>query len=364
MRFPVEKETNLQEAAKERLEEARSAMARGDTQQAIIELAAALEIEPSIDAYLIRGEAFFSTGNVDAALADVDKAEELYDADPKSSSILWERIDDARSRYNLAKNPDPGPPIRQRISVMLPIQISDPADLFIRINKRRELQSDGKTLLRKHGTVIYDMEILDRNPVWAESIIELTRGTRANFHAEFVYNHTQFFHLQAPNAEFVQATRNQYDVASQLLHTLDPLMRAVNAPVALMRNSNQVNACEEIFNCASEETPANICAAFCKVYNDEINACLFTVGMHALGYADAQIAYEVMPIEIAHDVLYEFHEFQCVALTWNVGDSMQFSSKITGQTYQLNLYQCGRFETPDEARFNQFGLWIFEKVLD
>jgi len=353
----------LLEAAKERLEEARSAMARGDTQQAIAEISAALELEASIDGYLIRAEAYFSTGNVDEALADVDRAEELYDADPKSSSILWERIDDARSRYSLAKNPDPGPPIKQRISVMLPIQLSDPAELFIRINKRRELQSDGKTLLRRHGTVIYDMEILDRNPAWAESIIELTKGTRANFHAEYIYNHTQFFHLQAPNLEFVQATRNQYDVASQLLHTLDPLMRAVNSPVALMRNSNLVNACEEIFNCAAEETPANVCAGFCKVYNDETNACLFTVGMHALGYADAQIPHALMPIEIAQEVLYEFHEFQCIALTWNVGDTMQFSSKITNQTYQLNLYQCGRFEAPSEARFNQFGLWIFENII-
>lgn len=350
------------EAAKERLEEARSALARGDTQQAIVELSASIELEPSIDAYLIRGEAFFATGNLDQAIADVDRAEELYDADPKSSSILWERIDDARSRYNIAKNPDPGPPIKQRISVMMPIQLSDPADLFIRINKRRELQSDGKTLLRKHGTVIYDMEILDRNSVWADSIIELTRGTRANFHAEYVRNHTQFFHLQAPNTEFVQQTRNQYDVASQLLHTLDPLMRAVNSPIALIRNSNQVHACEEIFNCAAEETPANVCAAFCKIYNDEQNACLFTVGMHALGYADAQIPYELLPIEIAQDVLYEFHEFQCVALTWNVGETMQFSSKITNQTYLLNLYHCGRFETPAEARFNQFGLWIFDQV--
>ncbi|PZM77580.1 MAG: hypothetical protein DKT66_25195 [Candidatus Melainabacteria bacterium] len=350
----------MSEAAKERLEEARAALARGDTQQAIVELSAAIELEPSIDALLIRAEAVFSTGNVDEALSDVDKAEGLYDADPKSSSILWERIDDARNRYNLAKNPDPGPPIKQTISVLLPIQLSDPADIFIRVNKRRELQSDGKTLLRKHGTVIYDMEILDRNPVWADSIIELTRGTRANFHADFVRNHTQFFHLQAPNKEFVQQTRNQYEVASQLLHTLDPLMRAVNAPIALFRNSNQVNACEEIFNCAAEETPANVCAAFCKIYNDEENACLFSVGMHALGYADAQIPYELLPVEVAHDVLYEFHEFQCLALTWNIGDSMQFSSKISNQTYLLNLYHCGRFETPGEARFNQFGLWIFE----
>ena len=351
------------EAAKERLEEARSALARGDTPQAIVELGAAIELEPSIDAYLVRAEALFSTGNVVEALADVDKAEELYDADPKSSSILWERIDDARSRYNLARNPDPGPPIAQRISVILPIQLADPADLFIRINKRRELQSDGKTLLRKHGTVIYDMEILDRNPLWAESIIELTRGTRANFHSEYVRNHTQFFHLQAPNQEFVQATRNQYEVAAQLLNTLDPLMRAVNAPVALMRNSNQVNACEEIFNCAAEETHANVVAAFCKIYNDEQYACLFTVGMHALGYADAQIPHALMPAEIAQDVLYEFHEFQCVALTWNVGDSMQFTSKITNQTFLVNLYDCGRFETPDEARFNQFGLWIFDGLM-
>jgi len=353
----------LLEAAKERLDEARNALARGDTEQALQELSAVIEIEPNIDAYLIRAEAIFSKGDVDAALADVDKAEELYDADPKSSSILWERIDDARGRYKLAQNPDPGPPVSQRISIMLPIQLSDPADIFIRVNKRRELQSDGKTLLRKHGTVIYDMEILDPNPQWAEAIIELTKGTRANFHAEFVANHAHFFHLQAPNLEFVQATKNQYDVAAQLLHTLDPLMRAVNAPVALMRNSNQVNACEEIFNCAAEETAATVCAAYCKIYNDEENACLFTVGMHALGYPDAQIPYELMPIEAAQDVMYEFHEYQVNNLLWNAPSPISFGSNITNQIYELNRYECGRFETPGEARFNQYGLWIFEAAV-
>lgn len=350
------------EAAKERLQEAKDALARGEFERALVELGAALELEPSIDAYLIRAEAFFSRKDYDSALADVDKAEEIYDANPKSTSIDWEKIEEAKTRFLDAKNPDPGPPIRQRISVMLPIGTIDPAEIFINISKRRDISTDGKTLLRKHGSVIYDMEILDRNPLWAESIIELTKGTRAFFHAEQVANHAGFFHLQAPNLEFAQTTKNQYQVASQLLHTLDPLMRAINSPVALMRNSNQVNACEEIFNCASEETPANVLAAYCRIYNDDQYACLFTVGMHALGYADAQIPYELIAPEVAQDVLYEFHEFQSVALTWNVGDTLEFNSKLTNQTYRLGLYECGRFEGVEEARFNANGLWIFEEI--
>lgn len=352
----------MEDAAKERLQEARNALARGEFELGMTELQASLDIEQSIDAYLTRAEEFFKAKDIDAALADVDKAEQVYDANPRSTSIDWEKIEEARSRYNDAKNPDPGPPIAQRISVILPIQLNDPADIFIRINKRRELQSDGKTLLRRHGSVIYDMEILDRNPMWAEAIIELTRGTRANFHADYVRNHHQFFHLQAPNLEFVQTTRNQYDVASQLLHTLDPLMRAVNAPIALMRNSNQVLACEEVFNCASEETAANIVSAYSKIYNDEDNACLFTVGMHALGYPDAQIPYELIPPETAQEVLHEFHEYQANNLTWNAPSPFAFPSQITNQIYQLNRYECGRFETPEEARFNPFGLWIFDGV--
>lgn len=351
------------EAARERLEAARASLASGSTDQALEELSASLEIEPALDTYLIRAEIFFSRKDYDSALADVDRAEELYDANPKSSSIDWEKIEEAKNRYSEAKNPDPGPPIRQRISVMLPIQLSDPADIFIRINKRRELSSDGRTLLRKHGTVIYDMEILDRNQDWANSIIELTAGTRSVFHAEQIANHAHFFHLQAPNQEFAQTTKNQYQVAAELLHTLDPLMRAVNAPVALFRNCNQVNACEEIYNCAAEETPYTVCAAFTRVYNDEANECFFSCGMHALGYPDAQIPYGVVPLETAQDVLEEFNVYQTLNLTWHT-DSLQFKSEITGQSYKLNLYECGRFEEPGEARFNQNGLWIFDEILE
>lgn len=347
------------EAAKERLQEAKNALARGDFEQGLVELSAAIELEPSIDAYLIRAEAHFARKDYNSALADVDKAEEVYDANPKSTSIDWEKIEEAKTRFLDAKNPDPGPPIRQRISVMLPISTIDPAEIFIKISKRRDISTDGKTLLRRHGSVIYDMEILDRNPVWADSIIELTKGTRAFFHAEQVANHAGFFHLQAPNLEFAQTTKNQYQVASELLHTLDPLMRAINAPVALIRNSNQVNACEEIFNCASEETSANVCAAYCKVYNDETNGFLFSVGMHSLGYPDAEIPHDLIPLEFVQEVLYEFLEYQVKNLTWNVVSSLQFTSSITNQTYLLGRFECDRFDPLKDARFNQFGTWVF-----
>jgi len=349
----------LLEAAKEKLQDAKNALAGGNFERALEELSAAIELEPSIDAYLIRAEAYFSRKDYDSALQDVDKAEALYDANPRSTSLEWEKIEEARTRYLDAKNPDPGPPIRQRISVMLPIGTIDPAEIFIKISKRRDISTDGKTLLRRHGSVIYDMEILDSNPVWSESIIELTKGTRAFFHAEQVANHAGFFHLQAPNLEFAQTTKNQYQVASELLHTLDPLMRAINSPVALIRNSNQVNACEEIFNCASEESAANVCAAFCKVYNDETNGFLFSAGMHSLGYPDAEIPHDLVPIETVQDVLFEFLEFQIANLTWNVESAMQFTSTITNQTYLLGRFECDRFDPAHDARFNQFGTWVF-----
>lgn len=350
------------EAAKERMQEAKNALARGDYEQALAEMGAAIELEPSIDAYLIRAEAYFSRKDYESALADVDKAEEVYDANPKSTSIDWEKIEEAKARYIDAKNPDPGPPIKQRISVMLPIGTVDPAEIFIKISKRRDISTDGKTLLRRHGSVIYDMEILDRNPVWAESIIELTKGTRAFFHAEQVAAHGGFFHLQAPNLEFAQTTKNQYQVACELLHTLDPLMRAINSPLALIRNSNQVNACEEIFNCAAEETAANVCAAFCKVYNDETNGFLFSVGMHSLGYPDAEIPHNLVPMELAQDLLFEFLEFQTANLTWNADSGMQFTSSITNQTYLLGRFECDRFDPAIDARFNQFGIWVFSDL--
>ncbi len=85
--------------------------------------------------------------------------------------------------------------------------------------------------------------------------------------------------------------------------------------------------------------------------------------MHALGYPDAQIPYELMLPEVAQDVMYEFHEYQINNLTWNAGSSISFGSNITNQIYVLNLYECGRFETPGEARFNQNGLWIFEEIV-
>ena len=99
------------------------------------------------------------------------------------------------------------------------------------------------------------------------------------------------------------------------------------------------------------------------LYNDSDSEEMFSAGMHALGYPDVQVAYDLIPMESAVGVICEFLQHLLINETWNIESPMQYHSAITDATYELEHYRCERFDTEGEDRFNRNGLWVFTKEL-
>jgi tetratricopeptide (TPR) repeat protein len=156
--------------ATQRLTQGKEALARGDFKQALKELSVSISLNPSIDGYVQRAEANFNTGNIKAALLDLNRAEEIYakngDAEKDEADTWQQTIEQARNRYEGAASDSQGPPVRETISILVPTALEDLADVIVRISNRPELSTDGETMMSTEGTVVYDIEVFERNADW------------------------------------------------------------------------------------------------------------------------------------------------------------------------------------------------------
>lgn len=350
--------------ASQRLTQGKEALARGDFKQALKELSVSISLDPSIDGYVQRAEANFNTGNIQAALQDLERAEDIYaKANGDQESSDWQQtISQARNRYEGAASDSQGPPVRETISILIPTALEDLADVIVRISNRPELTTDGETMMWTEGTVVYDIEVFERNADWGELMIEISEGHVSSDIADAITSHNTFVHVSAPNWDIAQGTTGQVDLATQTLSMLEPLMRALSAPAVLMRNSNAVHTHEEVQALSADTSSDNLPNAFAKLYNSGNE--LFSAGMHALGYADVEIPYSIMKFDVAVDVLCEFLVFELINETWEEKDPITFESAVTGGKYEFELRECGRFTEHGNARFNPYGLWTMTRAIE
>lgn len=348
------------ETANDRLNQGKEALKRGDFKQALKDLSVSISLEPSVDAYVHRAESNFNAGNIGAALGDLNRAEELCESSDDSGN--WtQTIGQARNRYEGAVSESQGPPVRETISILLPTALESLGEVVVRISNRPELSTDGSTLIRPGGTVIYDLDVFEQNSDWANLMIEISDGHVSSDIADAIAAHNVFVHLSAPNWALAQGTTGQVDLATQTLITLEPLMRALSSPAVLMRNSNAVHTHDEVQALAADTSSDNLPNAFAKLYNSGNE--LFSAGMHALGYADVEIPYTIMKFDPAVDVLCEFLVYQLINETWEEKGTLTFESAETGGRYEFELRECQRFTEEGNARFNPNGLWHMTRAL-
>jgi tetratricopeptide (TPR) repeat protein len=184
-----------------RLIQGKEALARGDLTQALKDLSVSISFEPSIEAYLLRAEANYSSGKIEIALEDLGKAHDLCGLSPENHDWM-SQIDLARNRYGGSAAQRHGPPVEETISAMLPTSLGDTGRVLKNIASRPELSTDGRTLTRKGGTAVYDLEIYDRNIDWCDNLIEMRKpqGLESRV-AELIAGHSRFVHILAPNWE-------------------------------------------------------------------------------------------------------------------------------------------------------------------
>ena len=335
------------------------ALARGDYRQAVKDLSVAISLNPNCDAFLMRADAHFLAGNISAAISDIDRVEQLCWR--ASDGHDWaNEIAQARNRYLAASSPDQSPRAEQTISVVLPTSMNNPDLILERLSNRPEFSTDGETLFRKGGMAVYDLAIYDRNPDLAELIIELGEKPPLSAHLKrLVSDHSLCLHIDGPNAATNEAGGSQMTVAIDLLLSLEPLMQSLDAPVAFMSNSYRVHTREEIQEFGENLSPQTMIHAYTRLHHSESE--LYVMGMHCLGYADAQIPVGLLSHADSLDLLLEWLVAQVKSEVVMPGQSYFTDTK--GLRFALELRPCHRFDDDSDARSNPNGLWVFTRKL-
>lgn len=333
------------------------ALVRGDHKTALKALSVAISYQPTIEAYHCKAEANFLAGQLEAAIEDIQAAKKLIRSE--ADSALWqEELDQALNRFQGARNPVQGPPVAQVISVLIPSALEQSGELMTRIINCPDLSTNGETLIRKGFTAVCDIQLLPAEKSWIDAIIEMSEGDLDDTTVARIKGTRQFLHIEAPNQAYAQNIRDQIDLTTQLSETLEPLMRALDAPVTVLRCSNQVITYAVLRAACEEKALDTLIGVFVKLMND--GDCLFSVGMHQFGYPDVEIPLSLMTVDQAVETLIEFLQFIVINNLHSIEDRIEFETPSQGLVYALQREKEKRFAVEGEARFNQYGIWKFK----
>ncbi len=351
----------MKDKSTERLLAAKEALGRGDHKTALKNACVAISFSPSIEGFYYKAEANFLAGDLEKALEDIRAARDLIDTDEEISD--WkERLEQTFLRIEgaISTDEEDGPPVSQTISVMVPSPIKEKGKALTKIIENPDLSTNSLTLLRIGQSVVYDCEFLDFSPEWIDAIIEMSNESLEPTLIKQIRKTAQFYHVSGPNVEFEQQIDSQIDLAMQFVLLLEPLVRTLEAPVALIRGSNAVVTYDQIRQIGENISVENLIAFYVKIMNS--GDSLFSVGMHQLGYADVEIPFNLIPLEQAAELLDEFMIFQVVNNFFDSPDQIEYES--TQAVYSLERLPEERFNVEGEARFNSFGVWHFNNLVE
>jgi hypothetical protein len=348
-----------EEKSIERLLAAREALERGDFKAANKMASMAISYSPSIEGYYYKAESNYQAGDLASALEDLEAARDLCKTDEEHEN--WREIlEECFMRIGGAEDGDDGPPVCEIISVMLPTPIEDKENALKKLVNNPDLSIDGLTLLRKDHSVVYDIEFLEFSPDWVEAIIEMATMPLQPNVLKTLRKTAHFFHVTGPNLEIHQEISSQVELAIQFVQTLEPLVRTLEAPVAVLRCSNNVVSYDTIRQVCEDINPENLIAFYIKVMNS--GDSLFSVGMHQFGFEDVEIPFSVVPFEGAIQLITEFMHFQLVNNFSAAPEDVEYESSTA--VYSLKRLNEERFDVDGEARHNSIGIWHFLGVVN
>lgn len=344
------------QSAVERLVAGKEALRRGDSVIALKELSVSLSLSPSVEGYYLRAEAHSMASNYDAAVSDLVAAKDLL-TDEADMAMWKEKLEQRYDSYLDAASNLQGPPVAEVISVLVPTPFATKEDLIKKLIGCPHFSTDGTTLMRKGKSVVYDIEVLAANRKWLDAVIEMGDGGLKPDIEKRISKTSFFLHITAPNQAIAQSTKSQTDLANQFVQLLELLIYVLGAPVAVLRGSNSVVTHEQAKEVGDNVALPALVGFWVKLLVDDL--CVFSVGMHQLGFPDVEFPLRLLPLENALETVIEFMNFQVENGMHEVIGKIEYETMGDGRVYSLERQLEERFNVDGEARYNQFGIWKF-----
>ena len=335
---------------------AQKALASGNFKMALQHASESVGLEATIEGYFCKAEALYLAGDAKGALQDLLTAKDLCQT--QADIEYWkEPLEHCYSRIQEALEAAKGPPVSQYFSVLLATPLADEKEIFRRIIANPDLSTDGKTLVRKGESAVYDINILDLTPELAKTMVEMADGQLAPAIVEGVKKSERLLCIGAPNKMIAQKTESQTDLAVEFIALLEPLILALDAPLALLPGSNSIITFDKVEAVLQNTRIETVIDFYVKLINT--GTSLFSVGMHQLGFEDSAIPLTVMSSERALELLGEFMMFQVANNLVDVVDKIEYESITSGAVYTLERKPEERFTAEGDERYNKFGVWHF-----
>lgn len=346
------------EKAIELVVSAKAALKRGDHELALKELSVSISLSPTVEAYFLKAEANAMASDFDQAMNDLMAAKNLcveeIDLD------LWkEKLEKAYSDYGEQAAFLEGPPIAEIISVLLVTPFTSKEELIKKLMTCPFISTDGETMVRKGKSVLYDLEVLDANRNWLDAIVAMSDGGLGVETEKKVARSQIILHVTGPNPNVGQTTKSQIDLAVQFAGTVNVLLYTLGAHCAVLRGSNSVVTLKTIKDVIEHLSVDTLVSFFVKLLVDD--ECVFSTGLHQLGFPDVELPLSLMPMEEALETVIEFMNFQVENRMQSVSGQIEYETLKDGVVYLLSRELEERFNVQGEARYNQFGLWRFVK---
>lgn len=248
------------------------------------------------------------------------------------------------------------------ISSLFPTSLSHEEILAAIENDHMKLD-DGEALFVPGTSLIFKLEVYNRNEDWIEKMYAVREGITAFNVAtkKEISRATIFINLEAPNADCQQNVDSQSTIAIEYLQVVARLMKAIKSPAVLVSDSNQIHTLEEIGVFERDLSAPNLVHMYTRLIND--GKVMLVAGMQALGYPNIALPSSIESGEQAIDLV---HEMAIAIVKRDKPVQAGFSryqSETTKRLYELELSKEKPVNKANVLESNSNGILKFKRVL-
>jgi hypothetical protein len=213
---------------------------------------------------------------------------------------------------------------------------------------------DGSTLInKKTGTVVYEVDIRDRDPELVSSVVSCGAGRLNARSIEAIKDHTHYVVLTGPVGSVANPVNSQMEAALDMLNTVAVLVEELHGAVVHVATAGITHTPEAWVGMNNEQDTTATINAFVQRIGG--SGAFFSCGMHAFGYGDACLKAS-LPATTGAKVLFEFLLYTLAKNLGSDASPFVFNPRAVAGDYRATFGPCIEWEE-DSAFFNKFGLW-------
>lgn len=335
------------------------AIASGNLKDAAKHFSQSSSLNPSVEALVGLAEVQIALGQWDEALASLGTAS-FWAREMKPTPQYAIKLKQLNARFKSESKPMTTlPPFSQPVEILIQSKLNlkplvkSLADIAGIIGGAHSASPVSSLKARQ---LEYGLIIGEKPDGWDETIAIMALPLNATQNdVVSARHHKNCIYLTCPAAGIAQSIPGQMFLAKDIMDTLLSLCARVDPLFIRIGTSGAMHTPERLYRLGAGNPTMALVQTFVTTMRDD-DGCMFTCGMHALGYADAKLSGPIVDVSLVTNVLHEFLECTIANNILPATEVMTFGSAAA--QYQFNAIP-GPFPKAfgGTAGFNHNGMW-------